>query len=329
MNDIAKTNIVRRDNPKRARRRNRNKFHIPMSSLPVLLVIILVLVCIGIFAVLFLFNIEEISVVGRSQYEEEYIRNSLGVEEGDSLVGLNPVDIKVSVMQELMYVDEVRVKKEYPHKLIVEVEPSIPKVNVAYSGGYLLVSAGGKILDICAEAKAGLLVVYGYNPEFTSTAEMLTSQDDQKTKVLETILETMENENITKIKSIDMTDKYDITLDFDGRITIEAGNASDMEYKLRYADKVLNENIGDKKEGYFIFIGTNEASFVQKEDMEMYRQNRVTSVTQTQSETTSYSVSSEDSVSDTLSTETSPYVSFTDATSTGGYYSETSSYTQP
>lgn len=345
MNDIAKTNIVRRDNPKRTRRRNRNKFRIPLSSLPVLLVIILVLVFLGIFAVLFLFNIKTISVVGQSQYKEEDVKSSLGVEIGDSLVGLKAIDIKTSVMQNLMYVDEVRVKKEFPHTLIVEVEPSIPKVNVEYSGGYLLVSAGGKILDICAEAKPGLLVVYGYNPEFTATAEMLASQDDQKTKAFETILETMETENITKIKSVDMSDKYDVTFDFDGRITIEAGNVTDMEYKLRYADKVLNENIGDKKEGYFIFIGTNEASFVQKEDMELYRQNRVTAVSETTPPETSPAfsdVSGETELSGVISSETTstPFTSSdmmitsdtvpsVNSVSETVYTSETVAYTQP
>ena len=167
----------------------------------------------------------------------------------------------------------------------------------------------------------------------------------KKTKAFETILETMETENITKIKSVDMSDKYDVTFDFDGRITIEAGNVTDMEYKLRYADKVLNENIGDKKEGYFIFIGTNEASFVQKEDMELYRQNRVTAVSETTPPETSPAfsdVSGETELSGVISSETTstPFTSSdmmitsdtvpsVNSVSETVYTSETVAYTQP
>ena len=46
-----------------------------------------------------------------------------------------------------MYIDEARVKKQFPDNLIIEVKPSIPTAMIEYNGTYLLISENGKILE--------------------------------------------------------------------------------------------------------------------------------------------------------------------------------------
>jgi hypothetical protein len=63
---------------------------------------------------------------------------------------------------------------------------------------------------------------------------------------------------------------YNITLDYDGRITVKMGNFSNISYKLDYAKTVLTTQVSDDSEGFLILRDSNVASYVSKYDMEAY-----------------------------------------------------------
>ncbi len=264
MKEVEKTRVVRQQSARRAKKRKTN------MSFYYIMVVALVM-CVGMaLSMTILFNIKDIQIHQDTQYSDGDIMTAGGVRKGDNLMRISTDKIKEKIMQNLVYIDDVEVKKNFPSTLIINITQSVPSANIQCDKGYLLVSDGGKILDVLEQPKVDLLVVKGFSPATTDINQNIQSEDEQKTKIYETLRAEIKNTGITKILAVDMTDKYDIKLNYDNRIQVRLGNSSDMNYKLRYAQKVLTENIGTSKEGYLIMRGTKEASFVTKEDMEAY-----------------------------------------------------------
>lgn len=66
---------------------------------------------------------------------------------------------------------------------------------------------------------------------------------------------------------MDLTDKYDITLTFDGRVAFSLGNWGDMDYKITLAETVLGQLAPDKV-GYLTMVGDHQCSYRDKDAVE-------------------------------------------------------------
>ena len=64
----------------------------------------------------------------------------------------------------------------------------------------------------------------------------------------------------SNVVSIDLTDKYDIKINYNNSINFEAGNSNDIAYKIKLADTVLGD-IGSDKKGTMVMVGVNQISF--------------------------------------------------------------------
>lgn len=73
-----------------------------------------------------------------------------------------------------------------------------------------------------------------------------------------------------KLVSFDITDKYEISVNYGNKIFFDMGNSNDISYKLDLAATVLNDLSGDK-EGYMTMIG-KQISFRDKSDAEKKKQ---------------------------------------------------------
>lgn len=281
MKDVVKTDINRVSNSKRNRRRQRN------NSIYYIIVILLVF-GVGItLSTTLLFNISDIKVVGLSQYEEDDIKSASKVKIGDNLIKTDVDTIKKNVLNTLMYVDDVRVKKQFPSNIIIEVKPSIPTAMVLYGDTYLLISENGKILEKLEEPSRNVPVIKGFVPasdiitknvywEYSDTNnnDETTGEDfkddKERNKALKLICQQIKNQNLYSIKEFDISDAYSISANYQNRISIRLGNSSELEYKLKYAMQILTEQLPADKEGYLIFRSNNQYQYVSKEDMEKH-----------------------------------------------------------
>ncbi len=266
MRDVIKTDMNKMNNSKRNRRRQRN------NSLYYLLVLLLVVGMGVALSTTVLFNISEIQIVGQSQYVPDDIKIASGVSKGDNLVRTDVKEIQKNVMSSLMYVDSVRVRKDYPDKIIIEVTPSIPTAMVESKGMYLLISESGKILEKMASPDANVPLVKGYTPAIDIVTQFVYSENETQDRILKTICEQIAEQELYSIEEFDMSDIYSISAYYDDRISIRLGNSEELDYKLRYAMQILNEQLPENKEGYLIFRSNNQYQYVSKEDMEKHIQ---------------------------------------------------------
>lgn len=254
MREVVKSNIRRKESSKRTRRRRRN--------MPVYVFFVFVLVlAIGVtLSVTLFFNINTIMVKGESDYQNEDIIRISGIEKGDNLVRLDAAEAENKILASMVYIEEADVKKKYPDKLEINVVKSQVAACISCDGGFLLVSKKGKILDKVSEADKSLIRIDGFEASDESLGSYLKSSDSQKDSIVIELLESVFSKEKQRIKSIDMSDKYEILINYEDRIVFEMGNSNDIKYKLNLADTVLND-MNDKSEGKMIMVGTNQISF--------------------------------------------------------------------
>ncbi|MDE5649091.1 MAG: cell division protein FtsQ/DivIB, partial [Oscillospiraceae bacterium] len=144
--------------------------------------------------------------------------------------------------------------------LEINVTKCVAAANIKFGNEYILVSQKGKILDKVDSPQDDLIIVNGFDSAAETLGTYLTSNDEQKTEIYFEIFDYIANNQENKIKSIDMTDKYDIIINYDDRINFELGNANDITYKLKLAETVFGD-LGDDKKGTMEMVGSNQISF--------------------------------------------------------------------
>lgn len=265
MREIQKTSIEKISNVKRERRRKR------LQPFFYFMVVVLVLILIVTLSMTVLFNIKTIKVEGSSEYDAFEIIEASQIYKGDNLVRLNTETAKQRILNNLMYIDDVTIKKEFPNTLIIETIASVPAMNIQDADEYIIVSESLKRLSDNSDAQEDLLNIVGFEPKIVDNDTKLQSEDEQKPKILDTIYNELKKlDMLDKVISVDMTDKYDIIINYSDRIYIKLGAYSDLEYKIRYSNTVITQNILEQKSGYLIFINSNSASFVEKDKYEEY-----------------------------------------------------------
>ncbi|WP_276795743.1 cell division protein FtsQ/DivIB [Ruminococcus champanellensis] len=255
MQEVVKTSVKRKQNSKRQRRRRRN------MSMYILLVLILVVGIGFALSMTMFFNIKSIRVTGDTAYTDQEVYAASGIQEGDNLMRLDTVSVSNSVLSKLLLAEDVYVKKHFPSTVEIIVKPCVPTACVAYEGGYLIVSAKGKILEKTSQPKEGLLIFKGYNPEFLEPGQMLTSTEDQKNAIYTAFLS---NEYAADLTEVDMTDQYDIVVYYGDRIRFDIGNANEISYKLRLAATAI-PRLNDSKKYNLRMVGDNQISATQQE----------------------------------------------------------------
>lgn len=258
MNDVEKTNIERQNSGKRMRRRKRN------MSVYIITVILLVLT-IGItMCFTFLFNVDSIVVSGESQtYDYMKIVEVSGIRAGDNLLRLNTEKAEQQILDELLYVETAEISRDFPSTLKIHVTRCIPAYNVQYDDGVLLVSRQGKILsdnNFYSDIE-NLPIIYGLEPSDTESGKALKSVNQNKYDAFTQIISRFDRDDNTQIESIDITNEYEIMVNYRNGLVFEMGNWSDVEYKLDLAQNVMNDDNIKGKKGYLKMVGSNQCSF--------------------------------------------------------------------
>lgn len=261
MKDVEKTNVERENSSKRMRRRKR------MNSLYGLVVVLLVLTVGITVSYTFLFNISEIRVAGESEeYTAEQIVAASGIKEGDNLLRLNARASEQKILDSLLYVETAVVDRDFPSSLVITVSKCVPAFNVTYDKGTLLVSKRGKILADNGFITEGLPIIYGYDPNDPTPGKPLTSRNEYKEDAFNALIARINASEDGLISSVDMTDEYEINVNYSNGIIFKMGNWTDIDYKMNLAEEVMNYETVKGKTGYITMIGSNECGFRTSDD---------------------------------------------------------------
>lgn len=192
------------------------------------------------------FNIKEIVIEGNNQLKQEEIYNISKIDLGDNIFSTIGIIAKVR-LKENGYIENVKIRKKYPNKIVIEIqERKIQYQVLTESGGYIYIDEQGYIIDYSLE-KLDITTITGMN---------ILDKDVEKIKRLEEVdLEKMEkilhiNEEIKKIEleeniqQIDTKEEYVIHIDNDFLI-INLGDATNLSNRMYYVKAILKQEAGN------------------------------------------------------------------------------------
>lgn len=209
-----------------------------------------------ILSMVIFFRVETVEIRGNSYYSREEILEVCGVAEGDHLLTLPRGEIAGNIRANLRYVESMKISRQLPNTLIIEIREGKPGYVVQDTGGsYYLMNAEGKIVEKASagDARDFTLVedlqilppvlgeeaqVYGAEGEETKARGQLTA--------LKELLQAIEAASLGRqIASVQVPSSFHISLWYEDRFLVELGNTSRIDYKLEYLKAVV-----EKEESY-------------------------------------------------------------------------------
>ena len=211
------------------------------------------------------FKITTVSIHGSSIYTPDEIAFYSGIESGDNLIRTNMRRSSEAIRRELVYIETAAVRRSFPSTVKITVDSAVEATLVESGGIWYLLSESGKILDISAEPiSRNLITFYGTDAYGgLNRGDKFESNDSRKTDNIYELLEKLNDgtDFSHMIKSVDITDRHDIILNFDDRINIAIGSITELDYKFRYSDTLLRMNIGTYEQGTLTF-NSDSVSFI-------------------------------------------------------------------
>ena len=237
------------------RRRNRGSFRFLYKLLSILVI------CGAIIAALTLFfRVDTIVVTGQQRYTEDQVREAAWILPGDNLFLLDKYDVAGGIVEQLPYIEEIRINRKLPDTLLIQImEYGKPMVIVQegqawFFGASENSEASGKIVDCQPEeAAAGYGVVSGCEllaPSVGSKIAFATEYSTQQESLLALLTALVEGDMLEQVDGIRLDDSDALCMDYAGRFTVKLPYGADYPYKMRYLTAILDdERVQDNMTG--------------------------------------------------------------------------------
>lgn len=246
-----------------ARRRKRSK---KKYTLYYLLALVLLL-CVGAaLSLTVFFKTESIQVVGDTRYAKNELIAAAGIRLGENLFRVSKKDTSEKLIAGYPYIAQVRLQRVLPNSLLLHVSEARACAAVQTGQAYMLLDERARVLETDLPAcPEGYFRVIGF-PAGLSPGDYLPEQDRERFRVLLTLQESIAANDLSKIKLADLSNAADIWLLYDGRVAIELGGQSDIDYKIRAAKSVIDISVTDKTVGT-LDVSTRPAMRLRERDI--------------------------------------------------------------
>ncbi|MCD7804267.1 MAG: FtsQ-type POTRA domain-containing protein [Oscillospiraceae bacterium] len=284
MQDVVKTNPQGQRRRKRRRRGNMSLYYLMLF---VATIIILYVLSRTVF-----FKVENYEISGNSRYSDSEILGAAGLGDSENLYNIDLSATEAKIRKALIYIDDVTVSRQLPGTIVIEITEAEEFACCQYEGNrYAVISRNGRLLQTeQAEPDEELLQIYGLDLIDVSLGDEFTSSDENKKSIIMNLLDVIDDICPGKIDYIDITDRTDITMSYDGgRITIDFGSSLDYEYKMRYLITIIEANLDADASGELIYISSSSGvSFIPDEGLEELEQSKdkIDNMTDTETEDT-------------------------------------------
>lgn len=205
--------------------------------------VLIYLIC-GLMAAASFFPIAKIETRGLTHYPEAEVLETFGVEPGDNMFFTTSFFGAKRLEQQYPYFEDVRITRELPDKLIVNVTETDTVAAVgAADGGYYLVDEKVRVLEHVT-ASGDTPRVTGMNVQEIAVGKTLSSEEDGRVATLKTLLTGLKDAGmLEKITAYCMVDITDIYICYEGRVAVHLGTLDQLEQKLHDMDELLRNNL--------------------------------------------------------------------------------------
>jgi len=186
------------------------------------------------------FSVQSLTVVGNRHYTADQILRASGLYVGQSIWALNTAKAEANIKDACPYVESVQVTSSLLSAVTVTVSETSIAGAMYHDGNWILVGMSGQGVD-SIPVEGDLPPRYLYLKGATYSGNKLGQQamDDRCTAIMKTVLTEAQSRELTGIAEIDMTDKSDITLNWNNQITVRLGSDANLTYEIAVLAKTL------------------------------------------------------------------------------------------
>lgn len=211
-----------------------------------------------------LFKIDTIQVGGTSKYSQEQIIGACGIRKGDNLFLAKTGRAEKQIQARLPYIGSVKVKRKLPAQISIQVAEAQVLGAVESAGKYAVLSDDFRVLELAGQLPQNCALIRGITLNAPKAGSTAGFSDKTAQSTLMDVEKALKNNGLKKITGMDLSSTSKITVTYDGRVAINLGMPSDLDYKIRFAKKLFDSGeIKDTEKGTLNLstVGDNDTAY--------------------------------------------------------------------
>lgn len=194
------------------------------------------------------FNIVSVEITGLENIEKQAVLKDLNLTGNDvNLFAFNTFKAK-KILYSNQYVESVKIKKQIPNRLVINVTERKIKGYIPYMiGKYLYIDDEGRIIDIQSSYIKPLPVVVGLKFNDFTLGEVLEVENKEAFNIVVELAKLMNKYEILEyVIKVDVSKPDDIHL-YVKNIDVLFGDFTDANWKISTLNEIINKFSADNK----------------------------------------------------------------------------------
>ena len=162
--------------------------------------------------------------------------------------------------------DEVNIRHALPDGLVINVTERIPAAVIQGDEGWWIMDAKGKLLEqVSRPEQAGVAEVTGLTALLPAVGTTLAVEDAESIRLnsLMELLSALEQRDILdKVSSIDLTSAAEISMVYDGRLTVKMHMTDDFMRQTRVLTEAIAQGIIQPNETGVVDLTLDQPRFI-------------------------------------------------------------------
>ncbi len=189
-------------------------------------------------------EIKQVVVEGEAPYPDSRIIAVSGIQEGSKNRTVDFDEARLDILDKLTYISDVKIKRKVGGKVIIKVTSDSASYITNISNDYFVISDDFRILgfagDVTLETEPQFI-------KFPTVKKAMIGSDVvfyEDTSYVSEFINIINNSSIfAAVTSIDVSDKYSVSVVYNDQHIVRFGEIKDMDTKLRKLDRVLNSDV--------------------------------------------------------------------------------------
>lgn len=223
---------------KKFRRRGRFRF------LYLTLSFMLILAAVLTGSVLF-FRIEQVTIEGATKYSSDQVVAASEVESGQNLLLLSKANIAKHITESLPYIDKVKIKKQFPTTLKIQIKECVPSAAVQVDDAWWILDSKCKLLEKADQSLAsqyikitGLTLI---NPQVGAPAQAETGSEKRLESLAGLLSALSDGGMLDQVTWIDLSAETELEMDYSGRMKVKVLIYADYNRKMRILSEIMTK----------------------------------------------------------------------------------------
>lgn len=227
--------------------RRQRKMRMIISYIGVFFVIVAVTILLSLTV---MFRTTEIRVNAEGlPYSDEEVIEASGLSMKDNIFLAKRKAAEKKLVEGFPYIEGADVTFRIPGTQIISIDVAVPSYQVQFSGGFAVVSANCRILEVNPNQRSDIPLLKGIKLNHTTPGEYITFEKNSTKQILDEVVKNINENDIGRIYGIDISNAANIELNYDNRITILLGLPEDVGYKLRTAKAIIEKSLTPTEKG--------------------------------------------------------------------------------